>query len=94
MPFEIGSEASTSKDSVCFLILSCNMALTYQQMSPLPTQNCVGISNKKTAGDNGCKGDKKDGTLAFPLHEGTGEKKAMEVTIPVCYPFSKCLERH
>ena len=23
------------------------MVLTYQQMSPLPTQNCAGISNKK-----------------------------------------------
>jgi len=23
------------------------MVLTYQQMSPLPTQNCAGIANKK-----------------------------------------------
>lgn len=34
-------------EAVCSVLLQCDMVLTYQQMSPLPTQNCAGISNKK-----------------------------------------------
>lgn len=34
-------------EAIRFLLLGCNMVLTYQQMSPLPIQNCAGISNKK-----------------------------------------------
>ena len=34
-------------EAVCFLLQGCDMVLTYQQMSPLPTKNCAGIANKK-----------------------------------------------
>lgn len=53
-------------ESVFSLLLWCNMAFTYQQMSPLPTKNSVGISNKKQL-EIKCRGDKKDKTPAFQL---------------------------
>lgn len=62
------------------------MALTYQQLSSLLTQNWVAISNKKPAGDCGCRSDKRGRDLAFQLHDSRGGNKARD-TLSLHNPF-------